>query len=293
MGGRAEGGGLRRAALPAAKVGGRQPERAERRQRRRERPRAPEPGGRRHLPAARSCGCRPASGAGRRGPRQGSAPPRGRRRRGAAPGSCPAGADSGGRAAASARAQPGSYGHAAAGPGRGELLLSVDGTELSERPRSRGRDPGAHRGTHRIASAPPGDPASRLTPVPSPKLPTAKAAGWLLRNRRARPARRKSTSLIHLCLSCMCQSRKCASRLLSRHLTSSLLTGLYTFACGIAAYANTDGRLSRFRLGLLFLIGKFSCLCEALAGLPAAREQKNPKTQNNNNKQKPAPPQKY
>lgn len=126
-------------------------------------------------------------------------------------------------------------------------------------------------------------PASRLAPAPSAKLPAGKAAGWLLRNRRARPARRKSPSPIHLCSSCMCQSRKRASRQLSRHLMSRLLAGLYTFACGISAYANTDGLLSRFQLGLLFLIGKFSCHCEALSGLPAASQQKkknNPTNQN-------------
>lgn len=122
-------------------------------------------------------------------------------------------------------------------------------------------------------------PASRLAPAPSAKLPAGKAAGWLLRNRRARPARRKSPSPIHLCSSCMCQSRKRASKQLSRHLMSRLLAGLYTFACGISAYANTDGLLSRFQLGLLFLIGKFSCHCEALSGLPAASQQKKKTTQ--------------
>lgn len=148
MGGRAEGGGLRRAALPAARVGRRS------RSGRRGgtgggsslgRPSRTEPGRRRHLRAARSCGCGPASGAGRREAGPGSAPPRGRRRSGAVPGSCSAGAGSGRRAAASARAPPGSYGPAAAGPGRGEPLPSVEGTELSERPLGRAGVPGARR----------------------------------------------------------------------------------------------------------------------------------------------------
>lgn len=56
---------------------------------------------------------------------------------------------------------------------------------------------------------------------------------------------------------------------------SRLLAELYKFACGIAVYANADGLLSRFQFGLLFLIGKFGFLWEALPSLPAASHQKN------------------
>lgn len=52
---------------------------------------------------------------------------------------------------------------------------------------------------------------------------------------------------------------------------SRLLAELYKFACGIAVYGNVDQLLPRFQCGLLFLIGEFGFLYEAL---PACLQKK-------------------